>query len=201
MVCFWIPVPHGMRLVQRRPRVRMKNDLCYDPFSNCDCSLTRQQSGEGSSWMGQLSSVGRREQTHCRPAPVTGPVLLLEWEQFSETSVIWTALGSAWVGVCDGLYASLGLKLLWAYQKLIGPLFKVYWLPEDTGGAWSTTLLFSKKSTNLLSLLELPHNRIFIWRPRELIFDMVIYNSCEKSWNACSDFSRFQKVWGRLCST
>jgi len=31
--------------------------------------------------------------------------------------------------VCDGLYASLGLKLLWTYWNLIGPLFKVYWFP------------------------------------------------------------------------
>ncbi len=75
--------------------------------------------------MGQLSSVGRREQTHCRPAPVTGSALSLEWE----TLVIWIAPGSARVGVCDELYVSLGLKLLWTYRNLIGPLFRVYWFP------------------------------------------------------------------------
>lgn len=54
---------------------------------------------------------------------------------FSEMSVMWAAPSSARVGEHDGLWASPALKFLWTFRNSIGPLFKVYWFPQDTGGA------------------------------------------------------------------
>lgn len=130
--------------------------------------------------MGQLSSVGRREQTHCRSPPVTGPALSLEWELFNETSVIWIAPGSAWVGVRDGLYASLGLKLLWTYWNLIGPLFKVYWFPQDTGGAWSTTSLFQRSQLIFLAFWNC-HITVFLFGDQENLHLTRLYITVVKS--------------------
>lgn len=130
--------------------------------------------------MGQLSSVGRREQKHCRSAPVTGPALSLEWELFNEMSVIWIAPGLAWVGVCDGLYASLGLKLLWTYWNLIGPLFKVYWSRQDTGGAQSTTSLF-QRSQLIFSAFWNCHITVFLFGDQENLYLTRLYITVVKS--------------------
>lgn len=106
-----------------------------------------------------------------------------------------------WRSVHDGLLAFLDLRFLWSHLNLIGPLFKVYWLPEDGRGAWRRVSFVSVKSTNLFCRLEWSHNCIFIWSLGKFIFDKVIYKSCEKAWNAFNDFSRFNRIRGETCKS
>ncbi len=127
----------------------------------------------------------------------TGAALSLEWE----TSVIWIAPGSARVGVCDGLYVSLGLKLLWTYRNLIGPLFKVYWFPQDTGGAWSTTSLF-QRSQLIFSAFWICHITVFLFGDQENLHLTRLYITVVKSHEMCAvifpDFKRCGEAFVQL---